>query len=283
MIIDEAAQATEGETVIPFLLKPKRVIAVGDPMQLPATLISQEAVQYGFHRSLHERLMFGIGYDYGLLDVQYRMKPCISKFPSHHFYQSRVKDGHNVLAKSYRGNFSVLRGIPFCFINVSGFEKQNEVTFSFYNEKEAKVIVKLLKMVQRNCNDEDMWYSSEKIRIITFYQGQVNCIRQLLRKNGLPNILVSTVDSSQGCEAEIIILSFTRANNQGIRGFVVDPNRLNVSLTRAKYQLICVGDGTRTLAETSRSKSNEKKCPLVELIRSAQERNVLHSEKILSF
>ena len=56
---------------------------------------------------------------------------------------------------------------------------------------------------------------------------------------------VSTVDSSQGCEAEVVIVSFVRSRDsdeQHSIGFVKDERRINVAITRALYQLVCVGN-----------------------------------------
>ena len=47
-------------------------------------------------------------------------------------------------------------------------------------------------------------------------------------------IEVSTVDSYQGREKEIIVLSLVRSNASNKTGFVQDPLRLNVAITRAK-------------------------------------------------
>jgi len=57
------------------------------------------------------------------------------------------------------------------------------------------------------------------------------------------------VDSSQGCEADIVLVSFVRSPpsskrvlNQYDAGFLTDDRRMNVALTRARFQLICVGN-----------------------------------------
>ena len=96
LLVDEAAAATEAEICIPFHLRPKRMLAVGDPMQLPATIISQRAKELGFDKSLHERLMSECNTDHVMLDVQYRMKPDISRFPSKQFYNGKIMNGSNV-------------------------------------------------------------------------------------------------------------------------------------------------------------------------------------------
>jgi hypothetical protein len=97
LIVDEAAAATEPELYIPFQLKPRRLLVVGDPVQLPATVLSRAAERLGLAQSLHERLMYDLNWDHIILDVQYRMMPEISKFPSARFYGSKIVDGENVI------------------------------------------------------------------------------------------------------------------------------------------------------------------------------------------
>jgi len=95
--VDEAAAAIEADLCIPFQLQPSRMLAVGDPKQLPATIFSPHARNYGLDISLHERLR-NAAHDHIMLDVQYRMKPCISRFPSLKFYGDKLQDGPNVTA-----------------------------------------------------------------------------------------------------------------------------------------------------------------------------------------
>lgn len=97
LIVDEAAASSEPEMYIPFHFMPQRLLAVGDPKQLPATVMSQIAADRGLAKSLHERLMYDSEYPHIMLDVQYRMKPEISHFPSKHFYNGRLSDGPNVV------------------------------------------------------------------------------------------------------------------------------------------------------------------------------------------
>lgn len=249
LLVDEAACATEPEIWIPFHLRPKRMLAVGDPNQLPATIISRHAVDLGFGVSLHERLMNRCSEEYVMLDVQYRMNRHISQFPCDQFYNGKISDGENVTCKTYTSDVALPSMGPYSFINIRGQESQLQGSYS--NQAECLTIVKLVgEFASRNVKN---WYTSDKLRIITFYQGQVTLLRRLLGKKGFGEVLVATVDSSQGCEADIVIVSFVRSSHIG---FLTCDRRLNVALTRARHQLICVGDANKTLSNGSKALEN---------------------------
>jgi hypothetical protein len=73
---------------------------------------------------------------------------------------------------------------------------------------------------------------------------------------GRIRVMVNSVDAFQGRESPIIILSFTRSNPYKNIGFVDDPNRLNVAMSRARKKLILTGD-TKTFLNRSKARNDE--------------------------
>jgi superfamily I DNA and/or RNA helicase len=143
---------------------------------------------------------------------------------------------HNTNSPGYIGAANVLEGQVYSFLQVTGRERQ-AISGSFENEAEAQTVVTLVQELQKNGGG---WNSADRIRIITFYQAQVTLFKRLLQQKRLGDIVVATVDSSQGCEADIVIISFVRsmgsAYTSGRRsvGFLSDDRRMNVALTRGE-------------------------------------------------
>jgi superfamily I DNA and/or RNA helicase len=223
LIVDEAAAATEPDLYNPFLVKPNRMLIVGDPKQLPSVVSSDRAKEGGLDVSIHERLMKPSNTKYCMLEVQYRMHPHICEFPSRQFYGGALINGTNVRNDESRG--VICNGSPFLFLRVNGME-QRAASGSWYNIMEVDVIAALVQGLRlHQCNTPD------KFRIITFYSAQLQMIRRRLDSCGLHDVLVSTVDSSQGCESDVVVISFVWTNNSA--GFIMDDRRMNVALTRA--------------------------------------------------
>lgn len=238
LVVDEAAAATEPSLYIPFCHGPSKLLVVGDPKQLPAVVVSDKAKALGLDKSLHERLMYKCGHPFTMLDVQYRMHPEISHFPSIQFYGGKVHDGENVRDLNRRGGAFLFNCQPYIFTQVSGLQSQNAAGSS-YNLQEADAVVSIVERICEARNVE--WcHNSARLRIITFYRGQVALLKKKLAQKKMEGVLVGTVDASQGCEADVVIISFVRSGVSA--GFLTDNRRMNVSLTRAKHQLICIGN-----------------------------------------
>ncbi|KAK8292736.1 hypothetical protein V6Z11_D06G139400 [Gossypium hirsutum] len=281
VVIDEAAQALEPATLIPLqLLKSRgtKCIMVGDPKQLPATVLSNVASKYMYECSMFERLQRA-GHPVVMLTEQYRMHPEICRFPSLHFYDKKLLNGDTVLSKS--ASFHGTEGLgPYVFYDVvDGLELhgKNSGALSLYNECEADAAVELLKFFRKR-------YPSEfvvcKIGIITPYKCQLSLLRSrfssVFGSSVINDIEFNTVDGFQGREVDILVFSTVRASSssQDVSssssiGFVADVRRMNVALTRAKLSLWILGN-TRTL-QTDRNWSA--------LVKDAKQRNLVLSIK----
>ena len=95
-MIDEAGQSSEVAALQPLRFGAKQVVLVGDPQQLPATILSEAAKAAAMERSLFERLQRQ-GCPVKVLTVQYRMDPEIRSFPSRHFYLNKLEDAREVV------------------------------------------------------------------------------------------------------------------------------------------------------------------------------------------
>mmetsp|Transcript_1852 Transcript_1852/g.3643 ORF Transcript_1852/g.3643 Transcript_1852/m.3643 type:complete len:96 (+) Transcript_1852:728-1015(+) len=94
------------------------------------------------------------------------------------------------------------------FYQAEGIESRTK-SGTLQNEKEASAVVYLVEELKKKAsqNRDAHWDHVDRLRIITSYQSQVVLIERMLRRRGLNNGVVATVDSSQGSEADVVILS----------------------------------------------------------------------------
>ncbi len=220
LVIDEAGQCIEPLAWCIFPLAQKYVLA-GDHLQLPPTVLSNDAVRLGFNQSILEISIASLDRVF-LLNTQYRMREAIAGFSGNYFYKGMLQTA------AYLNN----HGTHISFIDTAGSgynEVQGSNGMSLQNEGELIIAQKLV-------NTEAL--DPLKTAFISPYSGQVATAKEVLPKA----IRISTIDSFQGQEKEIIILSLVRSNDDGDIGFLKDYRRMNVALTRAKEQLFVIGD-----------------------------------------
>ncbi|XP_071701785.1 probable helicase MAGATAMA 3 [Rutidosis leptorrhynchoides] len=245
VVIDEAAQASEVGVLPPLALGAARCVLVGDPQQLPATVISKAAGSLLYSRSLFERFQQA-GCPTILLSVQYRMHPQIRDFPSRFFYQGRLTDSESVtsLPDELYYKDPLLR--PYIFYDITyGRESHRGGSVSYQNIHEAQFCLRLYERLQKTVKCLGMRKVS--VGIITPYKLQLKCIRrefdQVLNSEEGKDLYINTVDAFQGQERDVIIMSCVRASSHGV-GFVADIRRMNVAITRAKRALWVMGNAS---------------------------------------
>ncbi|CAI5954940.1 unnamed protein product [Closterium sp. NIES-64] len=248
LLLDEAAQLVEAESLVALQARGLRyAVLVGDPKQLPATVMSKVAVQGHYNRSLFERLQ-STGWHAELLSVQYRMHPDISRFPSHGFYHGRIEDGPNVCQPSHCPPHLHLLFGPYRFFHVRGREERDSAAVdagsrSVSNSVEAAVVIALLTRLSTACQGKEGG-GAVKVGLISPYARQVELLQRAVEAKPWPSLTVevNTVDGFQGRECDVVVVSTVRSNSSRSIGFVADPRRLNVAITRARHALWVVGD-----------------------------------------
>ena len=225
---------------------------------LPSVL---ESLQHGFERDDHQRR--GTALSNGLpecvfeqrhvlLDTQHRMHPEIAWFSHDRIYGQEALRTPDCMGAERRWSYSRYRyravGVD---VQAAGAFRNNR------NEREARQVIEELRhfdeWAKTNRRDGD---SPWTVAVLTFYRGQEREIRDHLRRwtgsasamrhfrrgsGDRPYMVIElcTVDRFQGHEADLVLISFA---NRRPTSFLESPNRLNVALTRARYQRVVIGD-----------------------------------------
>lgn len=282
VIIDEAAKANIGESIVPMSLG-KKYILVGDDQQLPPYVDASEIEKYlksypeksngederlvfkqviAFQKtSLFEDIHYKIPESCVVtLNYQHRMNPQIGDCISELFYSDIIHNGpytHEKVIESHLFPENVV------FIDTTEFNltenlsdnpavdwhkrlyEERQVGGSLCNYKEAYIICNhILPHIKTLIGTKP---PSEFLGIISPYAAQVNLLKEALPDHY--KSCVHTIDSIQGSEYDIVIFSFVRSFKENAAkkpavnvGFVADMRRLNVSLSRARCKLIMVGN-----------------------------------------
>ncbi|PAV62506.1 hypothetical protein WR25_00136 [Diploscapter pachys] len=243
VLIDESTQATEPEVLVPIVRGVRQLVLVGDHCQLGPVIMCKKAAKAGLQQSLFERLIL-LGNRPFRLQVQYRMHPELSAFPSNIFYEGSLQNGVTDNERQLRGvNWDwPVQNKPMMFWSCYGMEEMSSSGTSFLNRTEAANVEKLTSLLLKS------GMRPEQIGIITPYEGQRSYIvnymhtQGILNKSLYENLEIANVDAFQGREKDFIIVTCVRSNESSGIGFLNGPRRLNVALTRAKYGLVIIGN-----------------------------------------
>jgi len=245
-----------------------RAVDIGDALDalrdvgLPSILeVLQEGV--GADRSARRSaLTLGLGSSardrraferrFGRLRYQHRMHPEIAAFARGQFYDGRALEDANTIGQrdecvgwDYRGDAPRM-----VWAHVAGRE-QGGVNADEIAVIEAHLSAFIAWARTRGTprRDRGVW----EVACLAFYAKQANALSEMLQRvtgdrtrrtrfrvaDAPVEIVCGTVDRFQGREADLVTLSMRNTRRVG---FLDSPNRLNVALTRARQQLIVVGD-----------------------------------------
>jgi hypothetical protein len=265
-IVDEAGQIATPNLLVP-LVRAKRSVLVGDHHQLPPFLDDEvkgwvedlgrscevppakaQEIADLLRRSAFERFYNNADEAHRImLTVQRRMPELIAHFVSREFYSGALHTEHAggpgdpVFRQSFAMADTADRS-PGERNERRGRRKEEWGRQGYCNEFEATLIAQLITEYAR-------WYRDWAV--IVPYRAQAERVAELLGKSLGDNASVAdsvgTVDAFQGGERDLIVYGFTRSNDRGDIGFLKELRRLNVAITRARRQLVLVGDSETLL------------------------------------
>ncbi|KAI0646633.1 P-loop containing nucleoside triphosphate hydrolase protein [Trametes meyenii] len=261
IFVDEAGQASEPEVlsaIKTIAVEKTRVVLSGDPKQLGPVIRSAIARELGLSKSYLERLMErpvyagenGRGTCFIKLVNNYRSHEAILTYPNEQFYSDELEvHGPAASINSFIGSSQLVNAnFPVVFHGISGKNERESTSPSYFNIDEA---TQVKAYVLALLDDHDYPVRARDIGIIAPYHAQVRKIRKLLQLAQLSEVKVGSVEEFQGQERRAIIVSTVRSSAELLDydakftlGFVSNPRRFNVAVTRAQALLIVVGDAS---------------------------------------
>lgn len=252
-IIDEASKATAMECAVP-MARAKKWVLVGDSKQLlpfREEILSRPELRERFDiesleatESMFSRVQRLLPEENKVrLTQQYRMVAPIRELISNCFYDGELYGGRDTIDPILCAHTG--RAVNWLSTSRLVTRSERRVGNSFMNSEEAARICDLLRSL-------DGWMVKNKVKetkqvlILSGYDAQLKYldsrITQIVRSIRLLKVECCTVDRVQGREADIVLFSVTRSNNERSVGFLRALERINVALSRARELLYIVGD-----------------------------------------
>ncbi|MEX5255092.1 TM0106 family RecB-like putative nuclease [Kocuria arenosa] len=245
LVVDEAGQFSLAPT-IGASVAAQRLLLLGDPQQLPqvsqgshAEPVNESAL--GWLMDGHDTLSADFGY---FLGESYRMHPDLCAKVSTLSYDGRL---HSAPAAAGRCLDGVEPGVHVVSLDHTGNRTESE-------EEAAEVVAQVRTYIGKVWADPDKLTTPRPLRqsdilVVAPYNAQVELIQRALRAAALGGVSVGTVDKFQGQEAPVAIVSMTASSHGDVpRGmdFLLNRNRVNVAVSRAKWRAVLIRSKTLT-------------------------------------
>lgn len=240
LLIEEAAETREANIVSALYPSVQQLILVGDHQQLAPKCDIQwlGEAPFNLNVSLFQRLV-NLDMPFVMLNQQRRMKPELRQILNP-FYPDLV-DHPSVQSINARPDIPGMDGKN-CWLFDHTWPEDMTSDFSKFNEQEAEMITHFFAYLVSNCTP------AEKITVLTFYKGQRKLLLNKLKRH--PSIMgstfnVCTVDSYQGEENDVILLSLVRSpqpDRSYAVGFLEDERRAVVAISRARRGFYIFGN-----------------------------------------
>jgi Superfamily I DNA and RNA helicases and helicase subunits len=238
LILDEAnkVRANEALALMPLA---KRWVMIGDLKQLPPVM-EEAATTFKIEQPLDELVrddsFYGWIWDKVpasskiMLPRQYRMREPIGRVVSDLFYEGKLihEAPHPRMPLPWPFDRELV------WVDTGAQDEYRDAQRSVANEFEVALCKDITSIIRRRVR-------KAKLAVIAMYASQVNRLSSAL-KGIVPTEDIESVDAFEGRESDAVILSLVRSNDRAMIGFLNDPNRVNVAISRAKKLLVIVGD-----------------------------------------
>ena len=238
LILDEAnkVRANEALALMPLA---KRWVMIGDLNQLPPVM-EEAASSFEIKSPLDEEVRDGSFYGWMwpqvapqsriMLPRQYRMREPIGRVVSDLFYEGKLihESPHQRMPLPWPFDRELV------WVDTGAQDEYRDAQRSVANEFEVALAKDITTIIRKRVR-------KAKLAVIAMYSSQVNKLVHAL-KGIVPPDDIESVDAFEGRESDAVILSLVRSNERAAIGFLNDPNRVNVAVSRAKKLLVIVGD-----------------------------------------
>src|SRR5437870_1590242 len=238
LILDEAnkVRANEALALMPIA---KRWVMIGDLNQLPPVM-EEAASTFKIEQPLDEVVrddsFYGWMWDRVpttsriMLPRQYRMREPIGRVVSDLFYERKLihEAPHPRMPLPWPFDRELV------WVDTGAQDEYRDAQRSVANEFEVALCKDITSIIRRRVR-------KAHLAVIAMYNSQVNRLQGAL-KGIVPPDDIESVDAFEGRESDGVILSLVRSNDRAAIGFLNDPNRVNVAISRAKKLLVIVGD-----------------------------------------
>ncbi|MFI7481441.1 TM0106 family RecB-like putative nuclease [Kocuria sp. M1R5S2] len=239
LVVDEAGQFSLAAT-IGASVAAQRLLLLGDPQQLPqvsqavhAEPVNESAL--GWLMDGHDTIPAEFGY---FLGESYRMHPDLCAKVSTLSYDGRLYSAPPAAGRCLDG---VEPGLHVVCLDHTGNRTESE-------EEAAEVVAQVRAFLGKTWTDPDTLAAPRLIEqhdflVVAPYNAQVELIQRALKAADLSDVRVGTVDKFQGQEAPVAIVSMTASSYGDVprgMGFLLNRNRVNVAVSRAKWRAVLI-------------------------------------------
>lgn len=266
VIIDEAGTVPEYKLPLLLTMGVNAIVAIGDQNQLqPFSHARQDTPIDGFF----QRAVKGLEGSVPMLTEQYRMHPSICNLVSMLFYKDKLVTGETVA-----GLRLAVPGGGISWRDYADLNAESQGKTKKWNSVEVDMVTAFMRQEL-----PALLCEGKSVAILTFYKQQFLELMRVGEFTGVvksreemnrgkpqdtrfknPNFRIMTVDAAQGSEADVVVLSCVRCNRQRSLGFITDKHRLCVALSRAREQLIVIGNKGTLCAVDRLWKGVERAC-----------------------